>query len=186
MFIHKFDANDKTHDANQLPKNTIRTRLRRILLESGVAEHQRLERDKNNKVIGNGTIRHDVAASHGLRKFFDTTCMDAGFEYIFTELMMGHDVKLQESYYSKESKESQKKILIEYMKAINALTINEEARLKLKNTELAKKNKDNEEIIQQRLQAMKIRYEQGMKVMREEMENKFQQILTKIDVTKVK
>jgi hypothetical protein len=49
-----------------------------------------------------------------------------------------------------------------------------------KNIEAKLQEKDSE------IQAMKMKYEQDMKAMHEEMENRFQQILTKIDVTKIK
>ena len=45
---------------------------------------------------------------------------------------MGHSVKLDDVYYDKDNAKSQQKILLEYMKAINALTINDEYRLKKK------------------------------------------------------
>ncbi|MGC2572608.1 MAG: hypothetical protein WA364_13935 [Candidatus Nitrosopolaris sp.] len=41
------------------------------------------------------------------------------------ELMMGHSVKLDDIYYDKDNEKSQQKILLEYMKAIDALTIND-------------------------------------------------------------
>jgi len=48
-----------------------------------------------------------------------------------------------------------------------------------KNIEAKLEEKDDE------MQAMKIKYEQDMRAMREEMENRFQQILAKIDVQKI-
>jgi hypothetical protein len=39
--------------------------------------------------------------------------------------MMGHSVKLDDIYYDKDNEKSQQKILLEYMKAIDALTIND-------------------------------------------------------------
>ena len=58
------------------------------------------------------------------------------------------------------------------------LTINEESRLKIKVEELTEKRNE--------IQVMKQSHEQEMKSMREEMERKFKQILSKIDVTTLK
>ena len=43
---------------------------------------------------------------------------------------MGHSVKLDEFYYDENSEESRKQIMLEYMKAVDALTINDEFRLR--------------------------------------------------------
>ena len=64
------------------------------------------------------------------------------------------------------------------IKAVDLLTINEENRLKIKVEELTERRDE--------IQLMKENHEQEMKAMRDEMENKFQQILSKIDVTTLK
>jgi hypothetical protein len=46
------------------------------------------------------------------------------------ELLMGHSLKLDDFYYDSQSKESRNKILLEYTKAVDSLTINEENRLR--------------------------------------------------------
>jgi len=139
--------------------------------------------------------------------------MNSDVAYTFKELLMGHSVKLDNVYYDKNNEKSQQKILLEYVKAIDALTIHDEYRLKKKIIEYEEKLKDvpkveqleshlankiiEQEAIKKQLeilrtdkeketQMMQQKYEQDMKVMREEMENKFQQILARIDVTKVK
>lgn len=43
---------------------------------------------------------------------------------------MGHSVKLDEIYYDENIEESRKQIMLEYMKAVDALTINDEFRLR--------------------------------------------------------
>ena len=55
---------------------------------------------------------------------------------------MGHSVKLDNVYYDKNNEKSQQKILLEYMKAIDTLTINDEYRLKKKIVEYEEKLKD--------------------------------------------
>jgi hypothetical protein len=53
---------------------------------------------------------------------------------------MGHSVQLDEVYYDKGSDKSLAKLLEEYSKAIDALTINEENRLRKKVEELTPKS----------------------------------------------
>jgi hypothetical protein len=67
--------------------------------------------------------------------------------------------------------------MIGYAGIIDALTINEENKLRRKVEVLTQK--------QDELRLMKVRHEQQIKSMREEMENKFQQILAKIDIQKI-
>ena len=99
------------------------------------------------------------------------------------------------------------------MKAIDALTINDEYRLKKKIIEYEEKLKDvpkveqleshlankilEQEAIKRQLEKLRTdkekenqmieqKYEQAMKAMRQEMENKLQQILAKIDVANLR
>jgi hypothetical protein len=79
---------------------------------------------------------------HSFRKFFNTCLMNSDVAYSFKELMMGHSVKLDDIYYDKDSETSRQKIIVEYMKAVDALTINEEYRLKKRIIEYEDKLKD--------------------------------------------
>ena len=148
-----------------------------------------------------------------LVRFFNTALMNSDVTYSFKELMMGHSVKLDNVYYDKDNEKSQQKILLEYMKAIDALTINDEYRLKKKIAEYEEKLKDvpkieqleshlankilEQEAIKTQLeklrtdkeketQMMQQKYEQDMKAIREEMQNRFQQILAKIDIANLR
>ena len=55
---------------------------------------------------------------------------------------MGHSVNLDHVYYDRNSEISRKKILLEYLKAVDALTINETYRLKQKIVVYEEKIKD--------------------------------------------
>jgi integrase len=79
---------------------------------------------------------------HSFRKFFNTCLMNSDVAYSFKELLMGHSVKLDDVYYDKDNETSRQKILVEYMKAVDALTINEEYKLKKKIIEYEDKLKD--------------------------------------------
>jgi integrase len=88
----------------------------------------------------NAQIRHlirkadlpfeELQPNHAARKFFNTVLVNSKVGDKFKELMMGHSVKMDEFYYDKNSQESQRQILLEYMKAVDALTINDEFRLR--------------------------------------------------------
>jgi integrase len=154
-----------------------------------------------------GLPLEELQPDHSLRKFFNTALMNSDVAFTFKELLMGHSVKLDNVYYDKDSEKSQQKILLEYMKAIDALTINDEYRLKKKIVEYEEKLKDvpkveqleshlankilEQEAIKKQLekiqlekvnetQAMQQKHEQDMKAMREEMNQQFSQIMSMI------
>jgi integrase len=149
----------------------------------------------------------DLQPDHSLRKFFNTALMNSDVAYTFKELLMGHSVRLDNVYYDKDNERSQQKILLEYMKAIDAITINDEYRLKKKIVEYEEKLKDvpkveqleshlankilEQEAIKKQLQkiqlekvnetqAMQQKHEQDMKAVREEMNQQFSQIMSMI------
>jgi hypothetical protein len=68
--------------------------------------------------------------------------MNSDVAHSFKELLMGHSVKLDDVYYDKDNEISTRKLVVEYMKDIDALTINEEYRLKKKIVEYEGKLKD--------------------------------------------
>jgi TolA-binding protein len=84
----------------------------------------------------------ELQPDHSLRKFFDTTLMNADVAHSFKELLMGHSIKLDDVYYDKNNEKSREKIVLEYMKAVDVLTINEEYRLKKKISEYEEKIKE--------------------------------------------
>jgi integrase len=122
----------------------------------------------------------ELMQTHGFRKHFKTTCINAGMNPLYSEYLMGHRSGLTKSYFKPsdmELLEGSDKAL-GYISAINDLTINEEFRLRKKVDELIKKKDE--------IELREIKHREELKSMREEMENRFQQILTKIDVTKVR
>jgi integrase len=90
--------------------------------------------------------RHEFTV-HGFRKWFKTRCENAGVKPIVTELLMGHSVGISDSYY----RPTEKDLLEEYQKAIDALTISNENRLKTQVEVLAASSKETEEMIKTRL-----------------------------------
>jgi hypothetical protein len=122
--------------------------------------------------------------------------MNSDVPHSFKELLMGHSVKLDDVYYDKDNELLKQKLVVEYMKAVDALTINEEYRLKKKIVEYEGKLKDvprieqlesnlankimEQDAIKNQLERLQIdqqketqiiqqKHEQEMKAMREQM-----------------
>jgi integrase len=113
----------KTNRPNPLTEHTINKQMKFLLKKAGLPFEQ-------------------LQPDHSFRKFFNTCLMNSNVAYSFKELLIGHSVKLDDVYYDKDSETSRQKIIVEYMKAVDALTINEEYRLKKKIMEYEDKLKD--------------------------------------------
>ena len=134
-------------------------------------------------VLENGSgQRRPVKQTHGFRKFWQTTAINAGMAPLYAEFLMGHSSGglALESYVRPSESDllEGNDRMIGYAGIIDALTINEENKLRRKVQVLTEK--------QDEVKMMKVKHEQEMKTLREEMQNKFQQILTRIDVTTLK
>ncbi|HKG87160.1 MAG TPA: site-specific integrase [Nitrososphaeraceae archaeon] len=92
----------------------------RIINDSGI-------REKKNIVKGERKKLHEVMQSHGLRKFFNTSVIEAGMPPLYAEFLMGHKTGLAIQSYVKPTISQ---MLDEYMKIVDSVTIAEENRLK--------------------------------------------------------
>jgi hypothetical protein len=100
---------------------------------------------KLDKENGEGN-RHDFKMIHGFRKAFKTICENAGMRSINIELLLGHNICVSSSYY----KPKQQEVLQDYAsKAVNALTINDEFRLKQEIDQIKENDKDRDKQIQE-------------------------------------
>ena len=72
----------------------------------------------------------ELQPDHAARKFFNTALVNSDVNVKFKQLVTGHDMELDKFYYDQDSEESRKKIVLEYMKAVDVLTINDEFRLR--------------------------------------------------------
>jgi integrase len=70
--------------------------------------------------------RKEVAVFHGFRKWFTKCLVDSKLNPEIREMLLGHKIGLASAYY----KPTVQDMLNEYLKAANALTINEENRLR--------------------------------------------------------
>jgi site-specific recombinase XerD len=94
-----------------------------ILVKAGIQSIEHITESKQN-----GRIRKDVKRANGFRKLTETTFIRSKVNAEAREMLMGHSIGLGDSYYRPLPEE----LLEEYMKAVDALTINEENRLKRK------------------------------------------------------
>ena len=171
VFRDQFDRNDpaSVHNVRPMKLRTIERLISRSLEKSGIRTVERITEFNSEK----GKIRKNVRLTAGFRKFFDTQLIYAKVEPRTKELFMGHNIGLDDHYF----KPGEDFILQEYLKAVNNLTINEENRLRKEIADLISKNNV--------LENMEIKHNEEIQAMRADMEAKFQQIVAKIDVTKV-
>lgn len=81
----------------------------------------------------------EVHMSHGFRKFFINQCENSSpMKSLFVDVLVNHDTGVKKHYL--RIKESE--LLQEYLKAANALTIDDTQRLKQENAELRKTQND--------------------------------------------
>ena len=117
--------------------------------------------------------RTELMQCHGFRKFFKTTCINAGMNPMYSEYLMGHKSGLTKSYFKptdQELLEGNDKAL-GYVAAINDLTINEEHRLTKKVNELQLKNDQIMELERQHkkdLETVQNQVAQMMQMIRQE------------------
>lgn len=116
-------------------------------------------------LLKEGQKRHEFKTAHGFRKFFKTKAEQV-MKTSNVELLMGHDLGVARSYYKPLVEE----VLEDYLKTTKDLTI------------LVNKNdilfKDFEE---KKMKTLEEKHQNDIEKLREDMENKFQQILLKIN-----
>ena len=131
LFRVKFDSITQINRPKPISPFTITFIIHSLLDRTGV------------RVPGtNHKQRTELMQTHGFRKFFKTTGINAGVHPLYSEYLMGHKSGLTKSYFKptdQELLEGNDKAL-GYLAAINDLTINEEHRLTKKVNELQLKN----------------------------------------------
>lgn len=140
------------------------------------------------KKLENGKKRHPFQAIHCYRKWFKTRCEIAGMKPINCEILLSHNVGISSSYY----KPTERELLEDYLKVVNLLCIDKENKLQIQLNEYKEKNNEENYIIQGKLQEkenqinqLNEKYEKDMRIFKEEMETKFQQLITRIDIQKL-
>ena len=101
---------------NKIYHKTMQGHVRRMMVKSGIRQN------------GEKYKRQEIMTSHGFRKFFTTQLINAKTNSEIREMLLGHKIGLASAYYRPTPDE----MFAEYEKSIDALTINEENRLKKK------------------------------------------------------
>lgn len=160
----------------RLKNEAVRTLLCRALL------HQNIRSE-----LKKGQRNHEFKSAHGFRKLYKTLCENV-MRPANLELLMGHDIGLARSYY----KPTEKELLESYLQAADLLTIDEERKLRRTVNELTGKRDQDFKIIERKLSEkdeiiQKIQEGHRMEItnLREEMENRFQQLFSKINVAEL-
>ena len=145
-FDTAFDPNDIT-----VTSEDIQERMRYLLKKVGTIKNKpRKDNYTEQEKIEIRKKRYEVMRCHGFRKFFNTICIESDMNIVSKELLMGHkqSLGLEKSYY----RPTNDKLLNEYLKVIDDLTINNEFRLTKQVQELKTKNEDSEYVIKGKLQ----------------------------------
>jgi integrase len=120
----QFDRNDiyQVRNPRPLKLRGINQLLDQILYKSGLHKLEpRTEDHTKDK-------RKDTARATGFRKFVITNMAEAGVDFEIRESLVGHSLGLSGHYL----RHSEQTTIMEYLKAVDSLTINEENRLKRK------------------------------------------------------
>jgi site-specific recombinase XerD len=127
LIREQFDIRDqfaiKNPRITPMAMSSITHKIRDIAIRVGLRYPE-----KSDNIRLAGSIRKEVAIAHGFRKFFTTQLIEADVKTELRWLLEGHNLKANDSNYVRTS---DKRLQQEYEKAINALTINEENRLKM-------------------------------------------------------
>lgn len=101
-------------DPKQLLPRGIKSLIQDIYFRQGI-----------RPLLQKGQKRHEFKAMHGFRKFYKTACEQV-MKPANIELLIGHTIGISSSYY----KPTESQLLEDYLKAVDALTISNEYRLK--------------------------------------------------------
>ncbi|MGI0013748.1 MAG: hypothetical protein ACREBU_09950 [Nitrososphaera sp.] len=127
----------------RLAERTVSSALREVALKTGL--RQKLNGPSQN---GHGAIRHESKLVHGIRKFFETTLLDLGFDEKWIDMLEGHKLEgLRENYYRPKddtvllgtTTSDGKFRKPGYVDLMRELVISDEERAKVKVRELEKK-----------------------------------------------
>ena len=151
LFRTEFDTVTQINRPKPVLTNTVAFMIHKLLDTTGVRAPNEIKR------------LTELMQTHGFRKFFKTTCINAGMNPLYSEYVMGHRSGLTKSYFKPTDME-----LLEgndktqgYVAAINDLTINEECRLHKKIDELTKKKNE--------IEIMEIKHNKEIQAMRDQM-----------------
>lgn len=120
------------------------------------------------------SYKNELHPCHSFRIFAVTQMARSKLDLTTREMLVGHDTGLDSRYNEVQDND----LLEEFLKAVNYLTINNEYRLQQELLENKQKSEGLNEIHNQ----LSENYEHKLQLFKEEMENKLQLILTKVNM----
>ncbi len=136
FMTHKTESIRKfKHKGFYTPK-TIAKMLERLRYDAHLETKTKIESKSHSE---SGRVRKQRPRAHVFRTIFDNACIWHDVKQTIKEYFMGHKAGMGlDRHYFKTGKDDDSKLLAEYVKVIEPLTINEENKVKLENTELKK------------------------------------------------
>jgi hypothetical protein len=133
VFRDEFDIDNPKVVNNPTPANELMLQsfTARLAIAAGVKPIVRIDGKKHP-----GTHRNEWKNVHGYRMFFSTAATNAGVNFSLKELMMGHHLNLEKSYYDSNNPRSVHAALAEYLKMQDAATLFSASRLERDNAVL--------------------------------------------------
>jgi integrase len=133
------------------PKKTTVPMMYRALtglsVRAGIRTQEKLDENSTKQPA---SCRKEIAACHGFRKFFTTQLIESDLKTELRWLLEGHNLKGNDTSYIRTT---EKRLLEEYMKAVDNLTINEENRL-LKKVDTLKREKTSYEFLNSKIDSL--------------------------------
>jgi hypothetical protein len=156
LIREQFSTNDKLkiNNPRHLTSRSIRTMINDVLIKYTNLRKKLTFDYKNNRKVG----KNPTMLTHGFRKFFTVECTKAGVYHEIVERLVGHTIPGSRNSYLIFNPQT----LLEgtadckgYVTAIDALTINDENRLKKENQELKQQDDYNKFVIEKQLKEIR-------------------------------
>jgi integrase len=148
LFREQFDVTDLEQIRKHAKKITVKVivkKISKILHLSGISPSEHLTEGQHSS-----KVRKQVMRTHGFRKFVNTAMVNAKLDFTIRQMLLGHGIGLDENYLRLQPHD----LLQEYLKAVDALTINEEHRLRRKVEQLTVRA-DKLELLHNEIQELK-------------------------------
>jgi hypothetical protein len=119
LFREEFDFEkpESVKNPSRCSEAMLQSFMSRLAISAGVKPLVKLGKGHQ------GTYRSEWKNMHGYRMFFSTAATNAGVNFSFKELMLGHHLNLEKSYYDSNNPRSVHAALAEYLKMQDAVTL---------------------------------------------------------------
>jgi hypothetical protein len=126
--FNKLDPFECVRKVKPISRELIHWTIHKLLYDSGLRQKEAIEIESQSQK----RTRYEIMQAHGMRKLFETTAITAGMSPLYVRRLMGQKSGLEDSYFKPTENdllEGNDK-MVGYVGIIDALTINEEHRLR--------------------------------------------------------